>query len=63
MQGVVDIVERLGAENNIYLRTDGKTIVVKSDPKIPIRIGDRIGINIPAEEALLFDAETEIRIR
>jgi multiple sugar transport system ATP-binding protein len=58
LSGQVLVVERLGSESFAYLKVDGAgTLIVRSDPSVPVRVGDQVRVGLPGEESHLFDAE------
>ena len=60
---VVDIVEPMGAETNIYLQTGMHTLISRSDPHIGHgEVGHRLRFEINLAKAHLFDPETTLRI-
>ncbi len=59
----VEIVQLLGEEQIVDLRLDQTTVIKAILPlELDARPGTRLGIRIPAERALLFDAGTGIRV-
>ncbi len=61
LQGTVDLVEALGAETLIYISTaQGAQLVSRLNERTSLRAGDRIGVQIDADTAHLFDAQGRI---
>lgn len=60
---VVDVIERMGAENNIYLKAGNEQFVMKVSSKSIISEKDTLRIHIAEDEIYLFDAETHERIK
>ncbi|MEO8121562.1 MAG: ABC transporter ATP-binding protein [Rhodoferax sp.] len=61
LQGTVDLVEALGAETLIYITTaQGAQLVSRLNERTPLRAGDRVGVQIDADTAHLFDAQGRI---
>jgi multiple sugar transport system ATP-binding protein len=61
VQGTVELVEALGAETLIYVSTQqGAQLVSRSNERPPLRTGDRVGVQIDANAAHLFDAQGHI---
>lgn len=57
LTGVVDVVERLGSDTNIYLKIDGiGHLMVRKHGNIPVRSGERVALRIQPENIHLFDA-------
>jgi multiple sugar transport system ATP-binding protein len=62
-QSLVDIVEHMGAEANVYLQTGAHTIISRTEIPIgPDDIGHRIQFEIDPAHIHLFDPETTRRI-
>jgi len=62
-QAVVDIVEMMGAETNVYLQTGAHTLISRSENHIDHgEVGHRLQFEINIEKAHLFDPETTLRI-
>ncbi len=60
----VDITEALGGVSYAYLVSDtGERIVVEERGDIRSGEGDRVGLNFDTATSMLFDGETEMRIR
>ncbi len=60
---IVDIVEPMGAETNLYLQTGAHTVVCRSQRSLDHReAGHRLQFELNAEKAHLFDPETTKRI-
>lgn len=60
---IVDVIERMGAENSIYLKAGNHQFVMKVSAKKKISEGDILRIHIAENEIYLFDVETQNRIR
>ena len=60
---IVDIVEAMGAETNLYLQTGAHTVVCRSQRALDHReTGHRLRFSLNASKAHLFDPETTSRI-
>lgn len=60
----VDITEALGGVSYTYLVSDqGEKIIVEERGDDRAKQGDRVGVKIDKDRAMLFDAKTEKRIR
>lgn len=60
---VVDVIERMGAENNIHLKAGNNQFVMKLSSKTNISEKDTLRIHIAEDEIFLFDADTHERIK
>jgi multiple sugar transport system ATP-binding protein len=61
LQGTVELVEALGAETLIYLRSaQGAQLVARQNERTLLQTGDQVGVHIDADTAHLFDAEGRI---
>ena len=60
----VDLTEALGGVSYVYLISDnGEKIIVEERGDERSKEGSRVGVKFPVERAMLFDRETEARIR
>ena len=60
----VDITEALGGVSYTYLISDqGEKIIIEERGDERAKTGDRVGVNFAPERVMLFDAQTEQRIR
>ena len=60
---IVDIVEPMGAETNLYLQTGAHTVVCRSQRALDHReTGHRLQFNLNANKAHLFDPVTTSRV-
>jgi multiple sugar transport system ATP-binding protein len=61
VQGTVELVEALGAETLIYVNTGSKVpLVARQNTRTALHAGDRVGIDIDASAAHVFDAQGRI---
>jgi multiple sugar transport system ATP-binding protein len=60
--GEVFVVEHLGGETYVYLKTDGGIVTARADGDSPVRTGDRVSVGVPAPTCHLF-AESGDAIR
>ena len=60
----VEIVELMGSETYLYLKTDGKegNIIARVDPRSTARTGDKIRVAFDANRLHFFDVNTEATI-
>ena len=58
----VEIIEKLGVESMIYLKTAASDdlLTVRTDPKIPLSIGKTIGLNLPEQYLHFFDGKGNV---
>ena len=58
LDGVVDVVERLGEASYIYMHAgDGSRLTVRADGHSRARSGDRLTVSAEPDAAHLFDAQ------
>src|SRR5262249_56618741 len=58
VQGTVELVEALGAETLIYVNAGTKTpLVARQSTRPQVKVGDKVGVEIDAAAAHLFDAQ------
>jgi len=61
INGQVELIEALGAETLLYVRTDrGAQLVSRQASRTGLRLGDRVGVSIDTDAAHLFDADGRI---
>jgi multiple sugar transport system ATP-binding protein len=61
LQGTVELVEALGAETLIYVNAGTRTpLVARQSTRPPVRVGDRVGIEIDGSAAHRFDAQGRV---
>ena len=56
----VDVAELLGASTNIYATVSGHNVCAVVDPRIDLKIGDRVKLALDLEKCHIFDAESEV---
>ena len=59
---VVEMIEQLGAETNLYLNIGGISITAKINSPSRVKVGDKVGITINRRQVYTFDRETELVI-
>lgn len=60
LDGEVDVVEPLGSEQVIYVKLcDNSVIMVKEDPDLEVKPGDKVKVTSQIGKAHYFSAETE----
>jgi multiple sugar transport system ATP-binding protein len=57
----VEIVEHLGSEALVHTRVGGQVIVARTEPRLPVRPGDQVWLDLPLPRLHLFDRRTEQR--
>ncbi len=60
--GVVDVVENLGSEQVVYVRTGERRLAARVARTVRVRAGDRALLHATAEHAHLFDRRTGRRL-
>jgi multiple sugar transport system ATP-binding protein len=61
VQGQVELIEALGAETLIYVGTGhGAQLVARQSHRTTLHLGDRVGLDIDARAAHLFDAQGRV---
>mgnify|MGYP001389216556 FL=1 len=57
----VEVVEMLGSETLLYVKTSGKSdnVIARVDPRTTSRAGDKIKLGLNADHLHFFDKETE----
>lgn len=61
-RALVEIVEPMGAENHVYLKTRSHSFIARMPPERSPRVNDMIGLAINVEKAHFFAPETGARI-
>jgi lactose/L-arabinose transport system ATP-binding protein len=61
----VDLIESLGGVSYLYLRSQAtdERLIVEAGEENPAREGDTVGLVLDSDRILLFDRETDLRIR
>jgi multiple sugar transport system ATP-binding protein len=62
MPVTVEVVEPLGAETHLWLKTDTQPLVARTDPQHTFAIGQSINLAPHMDKARYFDRETELSI-
>ena len=62
MNGIVDVVELMGAESYINVKHGEETIVVRINRTTDKKMGNEIDVYMNLNQMHLFDMETEERI-
>ena len=57
LDGVVDVVEPIGAEAIVHVRSNEAQIVVRSDVRLAPRTGDRVGLDFVDGDVHAFDTD------
>ncbi len=63
-EGYVDVIEKLGSENLLYLNVSGREgyTVARVDPRTSVKVDTTVKFAIDAKHIHLFDAETQMSI-
>lgn len=62
LKGVVELIERNGAEMLVHTRLANQEIVIKCKTDETLKMGDRINLNFNKESTHIFDKKTEKRL-
>ncbi|WP_187432218.1 Maltose/maltodextrin import ATP-binding protein MalK [Roseobacter fucihabitans] len=58
VSGVIDVVEHLGSDTNIYVNVEGLgPLMVRKHGNVPVRAGERIGLRIQPHNVHLFASD------
>ena len=62
LKAKVEIIEKLGVESMLYLKTDASNdlLTVRTDPKIPLHVGNTVGLNLPEQYLHFFDRKGNV---
>lgn len=61
---LVELTESLGGASYLYLRgSDGTRLTVEAGEEDPAPEGSRVGLRVDPDRVMLFDPETELRLR
>ncbi|MBQ9384102.1 MAG: sn-glycerol-3-phosphate ABC transporter ATP-binding protein UgpC [Ruminiclostridium sp.] len=63
LTGIVELIELLGDNTNVYVDMHGINCILKVDPHISPKADSAITFHIPYENVYLFDRQTEKRIK
>lgn len=58
IEGIVDVVENLGNELQVYLTAGGKNVVATLDPRSGVSAGSKVKLYVESEHIHLFDTDT-----
>jgi multiple sugar transport system ATP-binding protein len=59
VDGIIEVVEMLGAEAFLYLNSDDIKLVVRAENKFDYRFGDKVNLYFNMNKIHIFDKETE----
>lgn len=62
-EGQVDVLEKLGAEDTVYMVAQGHNLTASIDPSARIHSGETVKFAVDIEKMHVFDGETELAIR
>lgn len=60
--GIVDVIENLGAELNIYFKTENGDLIAKVHPGTEVKMEEKVNLFFDVNKVHLFDKETGNRI-
>jgi multiple sugar transport system ATP-binding protein len=58
MEALVEVIEPMGSENYLYLKTEDQDFIIKTAPSTDVKIKDKIQLNINLDNIHLFDEKT-----
>jgi multiple sugar transport system ATP-binding protein len=58
IEALVEVVEPMGSENYLYLKTDDQNFIIRTAPSTNVKINDKIKLYINLENIQLFDEKT-----
>jgi len=58
IEAVIEVIEPMGSENYLYLRTGDQSFIIKTAPSINVKINDQIKLYINLENIHLFDEQS-----
>ncbi|MDE2617175.1 MAG: TOBE domain-containing protein, partial [Burkholderiales bacterium] len=61
-RGEVNVVEPTGADTYVMVQTAAGMVTVRTSPQIPVRPGDRVGLEISPGQAHWFDTVSGMRL-
>ena len=59
LQGRVEVIEPMGAENYVYLNTGAASLIARLDTRVPVKVGMPVTLPLHLPKAHFFDFETE----
>lgn len=62
INGIVDVVELMGAESYIHVKREEETVVVRVNGTTDKKMGDAIDVYLNLDQMHIFDIDTEERI-
>ncbi len=61
-RGEVHVVEPTGADTYVVVQTAAGMVTVRTSPQVPVRPGDRVGLEVSPGQAHWFDAASGVRL-
>ena len=58
LEAIVEVIEPMGSENYLYLRTEDQSFIIKTAPSVEVKINDKIQLHINLENIHLFDEKS-----
>jgi multiple sugar transport system ATP-binding protein len=62
IDGVVDVVENLGNELQVYLTSGGKNVIATLDPRSRVVAGNNVKLYVDSDQIHLFDSDTGVAV-
>lgn len=62
IDGVVDVVENLGNELQVYLTSGGKNVIATLDPRSRVVAGNKVKLYVDSDQIHLFDTDTGVAV-
>ena len=58
-KSMVWVVEPVGSEQLVYLRSESGTLIARFDPQVEMRIGENVELTVDIDKGHIFDKQTE----
>ena len=58
LEALVEVIEPMGSENYLYLKTEDQDFIIRTAPSTNVKIKDKIQLYINLENIHLFDEKT-----
>ncbi|MBQ8754013.1 MAG: sn-glycerol-3-phosphate ABC transporter ATP-binding protein UgpC [Lentisphaeria bacterium] len=62
LQGQVEVIEPMGAENHVYLNTGAASLIARLDTRFPVKVGMPVALPVHLPKAHFFDPVSEVLI-
>ena len=60
MRTRIDVVETLGAEQHLFLTSEGNSLLARVNADFPANIGDQLSVTIDPSKLHVFDKESGV---